>query len=175
MPRGLSAAIDEMFTIAPPSPLSIIAGMACFAVRNIASTLTRITRSHRLCVSATTVSRLAMPTLLSRTSTRPNRASAASTIAAHWPSSVRSASWAAASAPSDAIIRTVPSARSSDRSTTSTFAPARARRNGRRAAVADAVARRATARDDGDLPFQCEIRMKIGVHRESSRRAEIAG
>ena len=116
-----------------------------------------------------------MPTLLSRTSTRPNRASAACAIAAHWSSSVRSASWAAASPPSDTIIRTVPSA-SFERPVGHEHLCARTREeDGRRAAVADAVARRATARDDGDLSFQCEIRVKIGVHRESSRRAEIAG
>lgn len=33
---------DEMLTIAPP-PLSITTGMVCFAVRNIAPALTRIT------------------------------------------------------------------------------------------------------------------------------------
>ena len=50
---------------------------------------------------------------------------------------------------------------------------ARAREeDGRRATVADAVARRATARDDGDLSFQSEISVKIGVHREPSRGAE---
>ena len=62
---GRSAAIDAMFTIAPP-PASIIAGIACLLARNTLSTLTRITRSQLSGSSSSTLPRLPMPTLLSR-------------------------------------------------------------------------------------------------------------
>ena len=40
MPRGRMAAVEAMLTMAPPSPLSIIAGTACFEARKTLSTLT---------------------------------------------------------------------------------------------------------------------------------------
>ena len=174
MPRGRSVAIDEMFTIEPPSPLSIMAGMTCFEVRNIASTLTRITRSHRFCVSATTVSRLAMPMLLSRTSMRPNRASAVvrHRLALVLVGEVRLVGGRLPALRRDHPHRTLgeverpihhehPGARASEQ-------------DGRRPSVADAVSCRAPARDDGDLAFQSEIRVKIGVHRVASPCSEPA-
>ena len=72
-----------MVTMAPPSPLCIIAGMACLQARNMVSTFTCITRAQFSSLSSTTVPLLPMPTLLSRQSSRPQRAIASATIAAH--------------------------------------------------------------------------------------------
>ena len=42
-PRGRKAEIDEMLTIAPPSPEEIIAGIEYFESKNIVSTFTCMT------------------------------------------------------------------------------------------------------------------------------------
>ena len=92
------------------------------------STLTCMTRRQFSGGISTTLPRPPIPTLLSRQSSRPNRSTAAATIALACWSSVTSATKAAAVPPSSAIIATVRSARLSSRSTTSTRAPARASR-----------------------------------------------
>src|SRR6516165_5523239 len=114
--------------MAPPPAVSFIAGMAWREARNMLSTLTCMTRRQLSGAISTTLPRPPIPTLLSRQSSRPNRSSAAATIALAWPSSVTSATKAAAVPPSSDIIATVRSARSRSRSTTSTRAPARASR-----------------------------------------------
>ena len=97
-PRGRSAEIDEMLTIAPPLAVLIMAGMACLESRNIVSTLTCMTRRYSSGFSSTTLPRLPMPTLLSRKSRRPQRSTAASTSRLHSASLVMSPAWAAACA-----------------------------------------------------------------------------
>ena len=64
-PRGRSAEIEDTLTIAPP-PVRRIAGIACFAARNMLSTLTVMRRRQLSSVSSTTEPRLPIPTLLSR-------------------------------------------------------------------------------------------------------------
>src|ERR1700716_1673398 len=66
-----------MLTIEPPLAVLIMAGRACFESRNMVSTLTCITRRYSSGFSSTTLPRLPMPTLLSRKSSRPQRATAA--------------------------------------------------------------------------------------------------
>src|SRR6266571_3434938 len=126
-PRGRRAEIDDTLTIAPP-PTRRIAGIACLAVRNIESTLTRISRRQLSSDSSSTEPRLPMPTLLSRKSRRPNRSTAVATIIAQSAARVTSASSAIAVPPDASIISTVRLARARSRSTTTTRAPARARR-----------------------------------------------
>src|SRR5687768_12945604 len=125
-PRGRSAEIEDTLTIAPRPAVFRMAGMAWREARNIVSTFTCITRRQVSGSSSTTVARLPMPTLLSRKSRRPKRSRAAATMSRHPPSSVTSASWAAAVPPSAAIIATVRSASARARSTTRTLVPARA-------------------------------------------------
>src|ERR1017187_6973500 len=105
-PRGRNAEMEEMLTIDPPPAVRIIAGMVCLQARNMVSTLTCITRAQFSSVSSTTVPLLPMPTLLSRQSSRPQRDTACSTMAAHCSDVVTSYEAAAALPPSLVIIST---------------------------------------------------------------------
>src|ERR1700761_5684848 len=125
-PRGRSAEIEEMLTIAPPCAVRIIAGIAYFESRNMLSTLTCITLRYCSAFSSTTLPLLPMPTLLSRKSRRPKRSTVVSTRRLQSSSSVTSPATAAAVPPSAAIILAVLSARSRLRSATITLVPARA-------------------------------------------------
>src|SRR6516162_4312652 len=127
-PRGRKADIDETLTMAPPPAVSFIAGIAWREAMNMLSTLTRMTCRHCSRATSVTLPGPLMPTLLSRQSSRPNCAITAPTIALACCSSVTSATKAVAVPPSCAIIATVRSARARSRSTTKTFAPARASR-----------------------------------------------
>src|SRR5580658_7972391 len=120
--------MEDTLTIDPPPAVRIIAGMACLHTRNMVSTFTCITRAQVSSVSSTTVPLLPIPTLLSRQSSRPQRDTASSTMAAHCLDSVTSYEAATALPPSAAIIVAVRSASCRSRSTTSTLHPARASR-----------------------------------------------
>ena len=127
-PRGRSAEIEEMLTIAPPFAVLIIAGIACLESRNIVSTLICMTRRYSSGFSSTTLPRLPMPTLLSRKSRRPQRSTAASTSRLQSASLVASQASATAVPPSALIISTVRCASFLSRSETTTLVPARASR-----------------------------------------------
>ena len=87
----------------------------------------RITPCQRSGSSSTTEPSVATPTLLSSTSSRPQRSTAAATMAWQPDARLTSASKAAPSPPCSWIISTVRSASFGLRSTTRTRAPARAR------------------------------------------------
>ena len=98
-----------------------------------------------------------MPTLLSRKSSRPQRSTAASTSRLQSASLVMSPAWLTAVPPSALIISTVRSASFWSRSATTHLGAGARQQDRRGAAVADAVARRAAARDDRDLAGQAGV------------------
>jgi hypothetical protein len=87
--RPCRPAVDEMLTIEPP-PARTIDGVTVFMPRNTPCTLTRSTRSKSSSVVLSSAWKCRMPALLTSTVTGPNAASAASTAACHWASSVTS-------------------------------------------------------------------------------------
>src|SRR5262245_8186040 len=117
-----------MLMIEPP-PAVRISGIVYFAISIIEVTLTRIAASHSRGSTSTAVpGGPPMPTLLTRMSSRPQRATVCRTAAAQSSGFVTSASTTMASPPSSAIIREVASTQSFTGSMRVTRAPCRASR-----------------------------------------------
>ena len=118
--------MDEIFTIEPPSPESIIAGIAYLDIKNMGLRFTSITRSQCSSVSSTTDNLLPIPTLLSSISNRSHLLIAKFTTFSHSLDFVSSAPTLIAVPPRASIISTVLFAKTSSLSTTRTFTPASA-------------------------------------------------
>ena len=114
-----------MLTIAP-APCASMIGSTALQVRKTEVRLTSSTRRQLASLASAAPPGRLMPTLLCRTSIRPQRAITASTAAAIAPASVTSAARAAASPPSPAITAAVASAAAGSMSTQATRPPSRA-------------------------------------------------
>src|SRR5579863_8944137 len=128
MPRSPTRpATDAVLTMAPP-PAASIAGISYFIDRKTPLRLTSMRRSQATSSSSATANPLApTPALLKATCSRPNAASARSTMPRQSASRLTSAATASASPPSPSIIATVALASASFRSTTTTRPPSLAK------------------------------------------------
>src|SRR5690625_1289312 len=124
---GMSAAIDEVLTMYPPSPWLRILGRKAWMPLPTPRMLTSMTQSQSAGVAAATGPVSPIPALLTRTSSRPKRLSTSSAASCIASRSVTSTAMGWASRPSAAKSSTVSSRWRCVRPVTTTVIPARAK------------------------------------------------